>query len=99
MNEQYLSFRSLWITFDLHAVSIGLWVYALLLIETLLIISGLTELNKKSVLYPLGRLLLCFLPFKLLSETDVTSLNYAVGAILIISYLFELKKHKVSLCN
>lgn len=33
MNEQYKSFRTLWISFDLFSVSIGLWLFMIALVE------------------------------------------------------------------
>ena len=72
MNLQYTSFRSLWITFDLFAVSIGLWLFVIILAEILISIAtngsyGFLN-SKRSVLFLLLRLMLASLPFMHLQD-------------------------------
>jgi hypothetical protein len=72
MNMQYTSFRSLWITFDLFAVSIGLWLFVIILAEILISIAtngsyGFLN-SSRSVLFLLLRLLLATLPFMHLQD-------------------------------
>ena len=72
MNMQYTSFRSLWITFDLFAVSIGLWLFVIILAEILISIAtngsyGFLN-SSRSVLLLLLRLLLATLPFMHLQD-------------------------------
>jgi len=67
MNDQYIDFRSLWIAFDLHEVSIGVWIIFIALIELALFIVLETPNNNmaRSALFLGARILLIYLPLSI----------------------------------
>ena len=94
MNEQYRSFRELWVTFDLYAVSMGLWVCALLTIELLLPLTmySIYENKVRRSLLLLGvRIGLVTLPFIYLHDfiTDLTKANLYIFLLIVLTYVKE----------
>jgi heme/copper-type cytochrome/quinol oxidase subunit 4 len=91
-----LSFRGLWITFDLHSVSLGLWLLGLLVIELLIKItmsnSHMSDF-KRSLIFLALRLILTIVPFLCFEEhmKDIIFANRALGVIISLTYVEQLK--------
>jgi hypothetical protein len=97
MNMQYASFRSLWISFDLFAVSIGLWLFVIILAEILISLTTFGNNGPasplRSVLFLLLRLLLATLPFMQLQNqlSEIQRINIFMGLLIASTYVLELK--------
>lgn len=97
MNMQYASFRSLWISFDLFAVSIGLWLFMIILAEILISLTTFgnygPDSSLRSVLFMVLRLLLATLPFMQLQNqlSEIQRINIFMGLLIASTYVLELK--------